>query len=230
MEYLEKNHFTDSDIQIEIYEHKNAVYADSLKLDSQSPKTAFSCSKFCPVRTQSTEYFALRSSPHFFITRPSFFLFFSLSLLPCLLSAYPSHSFRLTFIHTVIHSSVRNQRYNVTNADTCTFKLDACLSVHHCICVEKKTQLNANEIVYCTYNTPNMFRALLCPSSRTRDYMCVITAYGVQCLGCWLSEVKWKTAGYGSRMRDVGRLASSYIPHPALHLTSDNKQPRHCTP
>jgi hypothetical protein len=31
-----------------------------------------------------------------------------------------------------------------------------------------------------------MFRALLCPSSGARDYMRVITAYGVQCLvaGC----------------------------------------------
>ena len=41
-------------------------------------------------------------------------------------------------------------------------------------------------MVYCTYNMLNMFRALLCPSSGARDYMCVIIAYGVQCLvaGC----------------------------------------------
>ena len=41
-------------------------------------------------------------------------------------------------------------------------------------------------MVYCTYNMLNMFRALLCPSSGAREYMCVITAYGVQCLvaGC----------------------------------------------
>ena len=37
-------------------------------------------------------------------------------------------------------------------------------------------------MVYCTYNILNMFRALLCPSPGARDYMCVITAYGVQCL------------------------------------------------
>ena len=37
-------------------------------------------------------------------------------------------------------------------------------------------------MLYCTYDTLNMFRALLCPSSGTRDYMCVITAYSVQCL------------------------------------------------
>ena len=42
-------------------------------------------------------------------------------------------------------------------------------------------------MVYCTYNMLNMFRALPCPSSGARDYMCVITACGVQCLvaGCW---------------------------------------------
>ena len=41
-------------------------------------------------------------------------------------------------------------------------------------------------MVFCTYNMLNMFRALLCPSSGARDYMCVIAAYGVQCLvaGC----------------------------------------------
>ena len=32
----------------------------------------------------------------------------------------------------------------------------------------------------------NMFRELLCPSSGALEYMCVVTAYGVQCLvvGC----------------------------------------------
>jgi len=41
-------------------------------------------------------------------------------------------------------------------------------------------------MVYCTYDMLNMFQALLCPSSGARDYMCVITAFGVQCLvaGC----------------------------------------------
>jgi len=41
-------------------------------------------------------------------------------------------------------------------------------------------------MLYCTYDILNMFRALLCPSSGARRYMCIITAYGVQCLvaGC----------------------------------------------
>jgi len=62
-------------------------------------------------------------------------------------------------------------------------------------------------MVYCTYNMLNIFRALLCPSSGARDYMCVITAYGVRCLGCWLLEVRYRTAGYAFGMRDVARLS-----------------------
>ena len=49
---------------------------------------------------------------------------------------------------------------------------------------EKPTRCHC--MLYCTYDTLSMFRALLCPSSEARDYVCVITAYGVQCLvaGC----------------------------------------------
>ena len=52
------------------------------------------------------------------------------------------------------------------------------------LCVEKKNQLDATEWFIALML--NMFRALLCPSSGARDYMRVITAYGVQCLvaGC----------------------------------------------
>ena len=52
----------------------------------------------------------------------------------------------------------------------------------------------------------NMFRVLLCPSPGARDYMCVVAEYGVQCLGCWWSEVRCKTADYASGMRYVARL------------------------
>ena len=47
-------------------------------------------------------------------------------------------------------------------------------------------QVRVQEEGCCTYNMLNMFRVLLCPSSGARDYMCVTTAYGVQCLvaGC----------------------------------------------
>ena len=49
-------------------------------------------------------------------------------------------------------------------------------------------------MLYCTYDTLNMFRALLCPSSGGRDYRC-ITAYGVLCLvaGC-------RRSGAGTRL------------------------------
>lgn len=41
-----------------------------------------------------------------FLSFSSFFL----SSLSCLLSVYPSYSFRFTFIHNVIHSSIRNNK------------------------------------------------------------------------------------------------------------------------
>jgi len=36
-------------------------------------------------------------------------------------------------------------------------------------------------MLYCTYDTLNMFRVLLCPSSGALDYMYAIATYGVQC-------------------------------------------------
>ena len=79
-------------------------------------------------------------------------------------------------------------------------------------------------IVYCTYNMLNMFRTRLCPSSGARDYMYIITAYGVQCFGCWLL-VRCCAAGYVSRKRDVARLQSSNISHPAWCPAPDLQQP-----
>ena len=66
-------------------------------------------------------------------------------------------------------------------------------------------------MVYFTYNMLNVFRGLLCPPSGAQHYMCVITTYGVQCLGCWLSEVRCRAAGYASRLRDVARLVVQHI-------------------
>ena len=68
----------------------------------------------------------------------------------------------------------------------CEFISAGCLSVRvslHMRRQEKPT--TCHWMLYCTYDMFNMFRALLCPSG-ARDYMCVITAYGVRCLGCWL--------------------------------------------
>ena len=91
---------------------------------------------------------------------------------------------------------------------------------------EKPTRCHL--MVYCTYDTLNMFRALLCPSSGARDYM----YYRLWCavLGYWLSGVRCRAAGCESRKRDAARLrraASLFLDaHPAaLHLTPDNQQP-----
>ena len=54
-------------------------------------------------------------------------------------------------------------------------------------------------MVYCTYNLFNMFQTLTCPSSGAPDYTCVVTACGVQGLGCRWSAV---------------RSCSSSFPHP----------------
>ena len=64
---------------------------------------------------------------------------------------------------------------------------------------EKPTR--CHRMLYCTYDTLNMLRPLLYPSSGALDYMCVITAYGVQ----WLSRVRCRAAGCASRKRDVAR-------------------------
>ena len=61
----------------------------------------------------------------------------------------------------------------------------------------------------CTYNLLNIFRALIYPPSRARDYTSVIAAYGVKCLCCWWSAVRSRVAGYASGMREI-----SAIKHP----------------
>ena len=47
-------------------------------------------------------------------------------------------------------------------------------------------------MLYCTYDKLNMFRALLCPSSGALDYMCVVTAYCVQCCKGWKDIINVK--------------------------------------
>ena len=69
--------------------------------------------------------------------------------------------------------------------------------------------------LYCTYDTHNMFWAFLCPSSGIGDYMCVITAYGVQCLvaGCRGSGAVQQ--GVVSRKRDA-----AHVQHPSFGTLS----------
>ena len=73
----------------------------------------------------------------------------------------------------------------------------------------KEKPTRCHSVLYCTYDTLNMFRALLCPSSGARDYMCVITAYGVQCLvtGC---------RGSGAEQQAVSpRRGMLHVQHPS---------------
>ena len=77
---------------------------------------------------------------------------------------------------------------------------------------------------------PNMFWALLCPSSRALDYMCVITVYGVQCLvdGCQRSGAEQQAVCPVPRKRDVAQRATSLFldaQPAAMNLTPDNQLP-----
>ena len=110
-----------------------------------------------------------------------------------------------------------------------------CLSVRASLRMRREEKpTRCHWMGYCTYDMLNMFRALLCPSSGARDYMCVITAYGVQCLvaGCRRSGAGQQGVRLGwGMLHDL----SSNIPHPertpccsAPYL----RQPatKHCTP
>ena len=59
-----------------------------------------------------------------------------------------------------------------------------------------------HSMLYCIYDMLNKFRGFLCPSSGARDYMCVITACGVQCLvtGCRESGAGQQTVSPGRVM------------------------------
>jgi len=73
---------------------------------------------------------------------------------------------------------------------------------------------NPTRSLYCTYNMLNMFRALLFPSSGARDYMCVITAYGVQSLvaGFRGSDTGQQAMCPGRRMlRELSRVTSVFM-------------------
>ena len=82
---------------------------------------------------------------------------------------------------------------------------------------EKPTRCHCT--LYCTYETLNMFRALLCPSSGALDYMYAIAAYGVQCLvaGC-----RGSGAGQQGVRPGRGMLHDSVVQHPSSWT--------HCTP
>ena len=77
-------------------------------------------------------------------------------------------------------------------------------------CVEKKNQLDATEWFIALIICSTSFRALLCPSSGARDYMCVITAYGVHCLVACC-----RGSGAGQQAMCPGRGMLHIVQHPS---------------
>ena len=88
-----------------------------------------------------------------------------------------------------------------------------CLSYkQYNFCVQKKNQLDATGWFIALTICPTCFGQFYA-HHQDLDTICVITTYGVRCLGFWLSEVRCRAAGCASVMRDVARLQSSNIPH-----------------
>ena len=89
-----------------------------------------------------------------------------------------------------------------------------------------------HRMLYCIYDTLNMFRALLCPSSGALDNMYAIAVYGVQCLvaGCRGSGAGEQGVRPGRGMLHVVQHPSSWT-HTLLPCTWP-RQPatKHCTP
>jgi hypothetical protein len=89
-------------------------------------------------------------------------------------------------------------------------------------------------MLYCTYDMLNMFQALLCPSSGALDYMCILAAYGVQCLvaGC-RGQVQGSRVCIqeeGCCMSWVSKAVRKLLPSasctkPLAHHTSGNQSP-----
>jgi len=65
-------------------------------------------------------------------------------------------------------------------------------------------------MLYCLYDTLNIFRALLCPSSGSLDYVYAIATYGVQCLavGC-------RGSSTGQQAMRAGRGMLHFVQHPS---------------
>jgi hypothetical protein len=75
-------------------------------------------------------------------------------------------------------------RYGTLRCITFTDLMSVCPCIVAYALRRKPTRCHC--MLYCTYETLNVFRALLCQSSGALDYMYATAAYGVQCLivGC----------------------------------------------
>ena len=83
-------------------------------------------------------------------------------------------------------------------------QLDVCLSVHRCICVEKKkNQLDVTECFIALMIRSTCFGHFYAHHQELETVCCYCLWCAV--LGCWLSGVRCKAAGYVSWKRDVAR-------------------------
>jgi hypothetical protein len=124
------------------------------------------------------------------------------------------------FLPDGIHSSICYMCPHLINFSVCLYIIqnrilyihfDVCLSVHLCICIEKKNQLDATECFIALIIRSTCFGHFYAHRQEL-ETICVITVYGVRCLGCWLLEVRCRASGYAFGMRDVAR-ATSVIPN-----------------
>ena len=106
-------------------------------------------------------------------------------------------------------------------------KLDVCLSVHRCICVQKKNQLDATEwfiaLIICSTCFGHFYA-----HHQELETICVLLPPMV--CSAWLLVVggQVQAAGFASRKMDVARSATSIFldaQPSALYLTPDNQQP-----
>jgi hypothetical protein len=108
---------------------------------------------------------------------------------------------------------------------------DVCLSVHRCICVEKKTQLDATEWFIALIICPTCFGHFY---AHHQEFDTVLVLLPHMVCNALVAGGPRSGAGQQLCVRDEGSCPSS-VPHPgritaALHLTADHQQPRHYTP
>ena len=93
-----------------------------------------------------------------------------------------------------------------------------CLSVHRCICVVKKNQLDVTECFIALMICSTCFGYFYAYHQRLYVfYYCL----GCAVLCCWFSEVRCRAAGCASRKRNVARAAAGGRPATSwVHYTT----------
>jgi hypothetical protein len=101
---------------------------------------------------------------------------------------------------------------------------DVCLSIHRCVCVEKKNQLDVTECFIALMIRSTKFCTSKPIIRSSKQYVCY---YRLWCavLCCWLAGVRCRAAGCESRKRDAAHCAAFLFldsQPAALYLTTSN--------